>query len=385
MTGNRVLALISGARLLETRPAQDVPSPRFPPAMAVSEQREIGRWRIIDELGVGTVGTVYRVRGVRPNNADRTTQGEETDAALKVLKADVSEDRVVKARFEREVEILERLSHPNVVAMYDSGRSSAGAYKGQLYYVMELVEGPSLKKVLDDQSRIPWQDVIEIGWQICSALQHAHNMGIVHRDLKPANLFLTTSGTVKLGDFGIALDTGAAELTETGLTVGTYAFMAPEQIRGDRGVAGQADLYALGCLLYRMLTGKNPYQGSNFAQIFDQHLHSKPPSVMETVDVPQRLDNLVKQLLAKTPEERPLSAREVQGVLSETLLEWDEDEGEKMRNRPATWAIDPGRTILSNLITTNQRAPSTTTSWTGIALLTIGLIAAIVAAAVFRK
>lgn len=352
--------------------------------MVAAENKQIGSWTIEGELGVGTVGTVYRVRGVRANN-DRSTDGLEIEAALKVLKSDVSADNVVKARFEREVEILERLSHPNVVEMYDSGRAESGAYKGQLYYVMELVEGPSLKEVLEDQSGIPWQDVIEIGWQICSALQHAHNMGVVHRDLKPANLFLTKAGTVKLGDFGIALDTGAAELTETGLTVGTYAFMAPEQIRGDRGVAGQADLYALGCLLYRMLAGKNPYNGANFAQIFDQHLHSAPPSVSDTVSVPIQLDRLIKSLLAKSPEDRPLNAREVQGILSETLLEWDEEQGQKLKERPETWAIDPGRTILSNLIQTNTREPSTTTSWTGLVVICVMLVAGIVAAAVFGK
>ena len=352
--------------------------------MAKPDQRVIGSWTIIDELGVGTVGTVYRVRGVRTNE-DREADGLEVEAALKVLKADVSNDRVVKARFEREVEILERLSHPNVVEMYDYGRAESGAYKGQLFYVMELVDGPSLRDVIDDRGRIPWQDVIEIGWQICSALQHAHNMGIVHRDLKPANLFLTTDGTVKLGDFGIALDTGGAELTETGLTVGTYAFMAPEQIRGDRGVAGQADLYALGCLLYRMLVGNNPYSGANFAQIFDQHLNSPPPSARDLVEIPQRIDDLIKSLLAKTPEERPLNAREVQGVLAETLLEWDESQGQELMDRPSTWAIEPGTRILSNLMTARRSEPSTTVSWGRLAALAAFLIVAIGLAAIASR
>lgn len=352
--------------------------------MAASEQRKIGGWTILDELGVGTVGTVYRVKGVRAH-ADREADGEEIVAALKVLKADVSNDRVVKARFEREVEILERLSHPNVVEMYDYGRAEAGAYKGQLYYVMELVDGPSLRDVLESRGRIPWQDVIEIGWQICSALQHAHNMGVVHRDLKPANLFLASEGTVKLGDFGIALDTGGTELTETGLTVGTYAFMAPEQIRGNRGVAGQADLYALGCLLYRMLVGKNPFSGANFAQIFDQHLNSPAPSVRDLFDIPQRLDDLIRHLLAKAPEERPLNAREVQGILAETLLDWDEEQGQKLKERPSTWAIEPGTRVLGNLVQARRSEPSTTVSWGKLVVLGVVLVVGIALAAIAAK
>lgn len=352
--------------------------------MAASGEQKIGNWTIVDELGVGTVGTVYRVRGIRSND-DRTVDGKEAEAALKVLKSDVSNDRVVKARFEREVEILERLSHPNVVEMYDYGRASEGPYKGQLYYVMELVDGPSLKEVLEEKGQIPWQDVIEIGWQICSALQHAHNMGIVHRDLKPANLFFAQDGTVKLGDFGIALDTGGAELTEMGLTVGTYAFMAPEQIRGDRSVGGQADLYALGCLLYRMLVGRNPYSGGNFAQIFDQHLNSTPPSVRDLIEVPLDLDRLIRNLLAKKPEQRPLNAREVQGILAETLLQWDEEEGQKLKDRPATWAIEPGHRILSNLVDTRRSDSPTQVSWARLAVLGVLVVLGIAAAALVSK
>ena len=342
---------------------------------------QIGHWRVLGQLGVGTVGTVYRVEGTEGEDAGKA-------AALKALRTDVSEDRTVQARFEREVEILERLSHPNIVEVYDSGRPKDGPLKGQLYYVMEFVDGPSLKEVLESPGRpgrLDWQDAVEVGWQICSALQHAHNQGVVHRDLKPANLFLTKSGGVKLGDFGIALDTEGAELTATGLTVGTYAFMSPEQIRGDRTVAGAADLYALGCLLYRMLAGVNPFGGSNFAQIFDKHLNNPPPSVRDRVDVPVELDRLIKDLLAKDPALRPVNAREVQGRLAEVLLQWDERQGQELQQRPATWAIDPAKPILANLVASPRTQPSTSPSWAGIAVLCGLLVAAVAAAAVFSK
>lgn len=343
--------------------------------------QQIGNWRVSGQLGVGTVGTVYKVEGT-----DAAGDDAGRVAALKVLRTDVSEDRTVQARFEREVEILERLSHPNIVAVYDSGRETGGPLKGQLYYVMEFVDGPSLKEVLEDprrSGRLEWQDAVEIGWQICSALQHAHNQGVVHRDLKPANLFLAKSGTVKLGDFGIAFDTEAAELTATGLTVGTYAFMSPEQIRGDRRVGGAADLYAMGCLLYRMVVGVNPFGGANFAQIFDKHLNDPPPSARDRVEVPVELDRLIRDLLAKTPTARPTNAREVQGRLAEVLLQWDEEQGRQLQERPATWAIDPDKPILSNLIRPPQTPPSKSASWAGIAVLCVLLVVGVTLAAMF--
>ena len=344
----------------------------------------IGPWTVQRVLGVGTVGTVYLVV--------RTVDGEREQAAVKILRTDVSTDETVKARFQREIEILEKLSHPNVVEIVDSGR-----HDGQLYYAMEYVDGPSLKEVLTDRGQLDWKDAVEIGWQICSALQHAHNMGVIHRDLKPANLFLTTKGEVKLGDFGIALDTGEAELTATGLTVGTYAFMSPEQIRGERpgsdgkggyvqGVTQAADIYALGCLLFRMIAGRNPYEGSNFAQIFDQHLNVPAPSVRNAVSgVPEVLDELIVEMMAKNPQDRPYNARCVQGRLAEALMKWDEAEGEKLAARPATWAIDARQPILGNLVRPHRNDQIVNVGWKQLAILAAVLAAFIGAVAVMAR
>jgi serine/threonine protein kinase len=334
------------------------------------KQETIDHWALGEVLGVGTVGTVYRV--VHTQTAQV--------AALKILLPQVSKDETIAGRFTREIQILERLSHPNVVAFYASGK-----HEGRWYYVMELVDGGVLKQLLARKGALAWQDAVEIGWQVCSALQHLHNNGIIHRDLKPANLFFTKDGKVKLGDFGIALDTASAELTATGLTVGTYMYMSPEQIRGERTISPQTDLYALGCLLYEMLTGRPPFQGENFARIFDQHLKSTAPPVSTfSPSCPQELSDLVDQLLRKQPSKRPFNARAVQGQLAEILMRWDEaqstaseDRRKAKRRQPDIWAIEQRRPILANLLAEQIHDERASTSWRALALmalLVLGLI-----------
>ncbi|HEX6986669.1 MAG TPA: serine/threonine-protein kinase [Planctomycetaceae bacterium] len=336
----------------------------------MARQETIGDWALGEVLGVGTVGTVYRVVNTKTAQA----------AALKILLPQVTKDETIAGRFAREIEILERLSHPNVVAFYGSGK-----HDGRWYYVMELVDGGTLKRLLARKGALDWQDAVEIGWQVCSALQHLHNYGIIHRDLKPANLFFTKEGEVKLGDFGIALDTARAELTATGLTVGTYMYMSPEQIRGDRDISPKTDLYALGCLLYEMLTGRPPFQGENFARIFDQHLKSvAPPVTTFSPGCPPELSDLVDRLLHKDPERRPFNARAVQGQLAEILMRWDEQQQSaeeesrrRKRHRPDIWAIERRQPILANLLVEEAEDQRTAAGWRGLALmalLALGLI-----------
>jgi serine/threonine protein kinase len=218
---------------------------------------------------------------------------------------------LIKARFRREMLILERISHPNIVKYFGGGRDAS-----QLFYAMEYVDSGSLKQVLQRSGPLAWREAVSCVIQLCSALQHLHNHGIIHRDLKPGNLFFTKAGKLKLGDFGIARDTKAADLTADRLTVGTYAYMSPEQIRGDHDITGKTDLYALGCLTYEMLAGHPPYLGDNFAQLFQQHLEDEPPSIRKLVpDCPEDLDRLIHDLMAKNPEQRPFNARTVQGRL----------------------------------------------------------------------
>jgi serine/threonine protein kinase len=267
--------------------------------------KRIGDYKLLDAIGVGTVGSVYRAKNRKTGQK----------VALKILLPSVSADHNILRRFEREMSILEKLDHRNIVRYLEDGK-----HEGRLYYVMELVDSGSLKDEMQIHGRLPWPQVCRYGIQISSALQHAHNFGIVHRDLKPANLFLTDTGQLKLGDFGIALDRHAVGLTDSGLTVGTYAYMSPEQIRADNDVSDRTDLYALGCLLFEMLTGRHPFEGSNFAQIFEQHLNTAPPRVRQFIsDCPEELEQIIVRLMAKQPESRPFNARFVQGYLQEVL------------------------------------------------------------------
>jgi serine/threonine protein kinase len=280
--------------------------------------------------------------------------------------------------------ILERLRHPNIIAYY-----GGGVENGQLYYVMELVRGGTVKELLAGGQALPWRVVVEISRQICSALQFAHNHGVIHRDLKPGNLFLKRSGEVKLGDFGIARDITAADLTDTGLTVGTHAYMAPEQITGDNTISGKADLYALGCCMFEMLTGRKVFDGENFAQLFEQHLRRDPPHVKDSVpNCPEELDAIVYQLLAKSPEDRPFNARQVQAVmlkLDERAVAEAEKAGE-IGDVGAEGVADLGRQLLQEQIAGRiWGTPRADVSWLKLALMAAAVVVVIAAAAVMGK
>lgn len=257
-------------------------------------------------LGAGTVGTIYAAIEKATGN----------HVAIKRLHPSVSRDPLIGARFRREMMILQRLRHPNVIGYYGGGEDP----DGNLFYIMELVEGGSFRDLLASNGALSWQVVVSAASQVCSALQCAHNHGIIHRDLKPGNLFLTRDGMIKLGDFGIARDVSASDLTAEGLTVGTHAYMAPEQITGDASISGKADLYALGCCLYEMLTGQKPYIAETFPQLFEQHLRAEPPRASRIVpQCPPEVDDIIVHLLAKKPEQRPFNAREVQGKMLQIM------------------------------------------------------------------
>jgi serine/threonine protein kinase len=262
-------------------------------------------FRLGDRIGTGTVGVVFRAES--PDIPE--------PVAVKLLHPSVASDAQIVDRFEREVMIMERLNHPHIVRHY-----GGGMLDGQYFYAMQLLDHGSLKDRLAREGRLPWPQVAAYAIQVASALQHAHNHGIIHRDLKPSNLFFTADGRLVLGDFGIARDTGTADITADRVTVGTFAYMSPEQICADRNISGSADLYSLGCVIYEMLTGRPPFMGVNFAQVWEQHLHARPKGIREQgVDCPEWLETLVLQLLAKSPRERPFNARSVEGMLRQRL------------------------------------------------------------------
>jgi len=290
------------------------PKLKFIPTAATFELKE--------PLGVGTVGTVYRAE----------TTDIDQPVAVKLLHSAIAHDPEIVDRFQREITIMERLDHPHIVQNY-----GGGMIDGHYFYAMQLLTHGTLKDRLRQQGPLRWEQVAAFGAQIASALQHAHNFGIIHRDLKPCNLFSDGQGRLVLGDFGIARDIHDEETMAEGTTVGTYAYMSPEQICADQDLTGKADLYSLGCVLYEMLTGKPPFVGSNYAQIWDQHLHSAPRGLRDSgVDCPEWLETIILQLLEKDPQQRPFNARAVQGYLKDHL----EDEAGPDVSAPTADAID---------------------------------------------
>ena len=263
----------------------------------MSGQMLSGRYRLDSVLGRGGMATVWRgtdERLVRP-------------VAVKVLdRSGITEPNAVR-RFDQEARTAGRLTHPHIVAVHD-----AGIDNGTPYLVMELVEGASLA-VLLDRGPLPVTQAVGIAEQVCDALAAAHAQGVVHRDIKPANILLTPSGLAKVCDFGIArlINQQHTQLTAPYMTIGTSGYMAPEQVTGT-AVDARTDLYALGCVLYTMLTGTPPYAGDNPLAVMWQHQHQPIPSVRATrPDVPPDLDVLIGRLLAKNPAERPATALEV--------------------------------------------------------------------------
>ena len=262
---------------------------------------KLGSFRIEGTLGVGAMGVVY--------SAIHEATGR--PAAVKVINKDIAQRGKTFERFQREADILKQFRHPNIVRFLALGR-----YQGTSYIAMEFIQGKTLEQVLETRGALPWQEVVELGIQLCVALHYAHEHGVVHRDLKPSNLMVTDEGTLKLTDFGIAKDLDKTALTATGRTLGTAAYMAPEQIRGTPEVSHKTDLYALGCVLYQMLAGRPPFEGSGPVVLMHCHLNEPAPRASANVaEIPKALDALVVQLMAKAPTDRPWDAAVVAAAL----------------------------------------------------------------------
>lgn len=264
--------------------------------------QKLGPFLIDRELGSGAMGAVYRGR------YEKTGQV----VAIKVMAPGLgSTNANAAARFEREAAILKQFNHPNIVRLFGIGKSH-----GTRYYAMEYIEGESLDRVMGRRARMSWEEVIELGRQLCAALQHAHEQGVIHRDLKPSNLMILKDGTLKLTDFGIAKDMDVTRLTSANCTVGTAAYMSPEQCRGDPDLTHKSDLYSLGVVFYELATGKKPFEAENAMDMFMQHVQGTFIRPSKRVsEMPIWLDTLICQLLEKKPEHRPLDAGTVHVAL----------------------------------------------------------------------
>lgn len=260
-----------------------------------------GRYRLEEFLGGGGMAAVWRGRDLR---LDRPV-------AIKELAGPWLRDPAAAARFDREARTAARLAHPNIVAVHDVGSDD-----DDQYLVMELIDGTTIAALLA-HGPLPVDQAVAIAAQTCDGLAAAHAAGVIHRDIKPANLMITQAGVVKICDFGIAEALrGAADTDPTGstLTMGTSRYMAPEQALGVH-VNARTDLYALGCTIYAMLTGAAPFSGDD-SEVVHKHLTTPPVPLREhRTDIPQPLADLVDQLLAKDPIDRPVDAAEVNARL----------------------------------------------------------------------
>jgi serine/threonine-protein kinase len=251
-----------------------------------------GRYVLGEVLGTGGMATVWRAR-------DEVLS---RDVAVKVLNQQFAADPGFAARFEREARHAAGLSHPRLVTVFDCGVDGSTPY-----IVMELVAGYTLRQVLDRVGTLPPREAVRIAAAVCEALEVAHAAGLIHRDIKPANIVLAGSD-VKVLDFGIARVDGGTGATGTAVLLGTAAYLSPEQASG-RPAGPQADLYALGCVLFEMLTGAPPFVAESPVGLAYRHVHDNPgrPSALRP-DLPVRLDQITGRLLAKDPSNRPASA-----------------------------------------------------------------------------
>jgi eukaryotic-like serine/threonine-protein kinase len=249
----------------------------------------VGRYEILDELGRGAMGVVYKAKDP---TIGRTV-------ALKTMRLDVHglDAAEMVRRFQNEARAAGVLSHPNVVTIYDAGEQD-----GIFYIAMEFIEGTTLHELLANQRILPADDVIQYSRQICRGLDYAQSHGIVHRDIKPANIMITANGTVKIMDFGIAKSGGS--MTSTGQVLGTPNYMSPEQVKG-RPLDGRSDLFSFGVILYEMLTGEKPFVGQNVTTIIYKIVNENPIAPRDLdVTVHPGLSAIVVRALAKSPDER---------------------------------------------------------------------------------
>jgi tRNA A-37 threonylcarbamoyl transferase component Bud32 len=239
------------------------------------------------------------------------------DVALKVLREQYAEDEEFIERFRREARNAASLSHPNIVSVYDQGRSEEG---GAYYMAMEYVPGGTLKERISRVGALEPNAAAEVALQIADALQAAHEKGVIHRDIKPQNVLITRNGDVKVTDFGIArAASSTTRMTDTGHVLGTAGYMSPEQAKGEP-VGPQSDLYSLGVVLYEMLTGNLPYEAESALAQAIKHLNEPAPSPKEAnPEVSEALDALTMKLLAKNPEERYPNARTLAEDLARAL------------------------------------------------------------------
>jgi serine/threonine protein kinase/tetratricopeptide (TPR) repeat protein len=310
----------------------------------------LAQYEIISAIGSGGMGVVYRARDTRLGR----------DVALKVMAPHIASDPVMRRRFETEARSVAALTHPGILSIYE-----LGIVEGTPFAVMELLEGRNLRDRIA-AGAMPWREAVETAAAMADGLAAAHAKGIVHRDLKPENVFLTSDGHVKILDFGLALqrleptdsDTPTVALTAQGLVLGTFGYMSPEQVTGGR-VDGRTDIFALGCLLYEMIAGRQLFSGATPQEVIAHLLHGGPPA-MSNVDplVPPELRAIITRAVERDPAKRfestPDVAQALRALLSGSavrLTRQPRPRGKSLAILPFVNAADPQLDYLTDGIT----------------------------------
>src|SRR6478752_2920046 len=247
-------------------------------------------YRLDRELGRGGMATVFLAHDLK----------HDRPVALKVLHPELAAS-LGPDRFQREIRFAARLQHPHILTVLDSGEAG-----GRLWFTMPYVEGESLRDRLRRERQLPLDDALQIAREAARALEYAHQHGIVHRDIKPENILLTRDGSTLVADFGIARAlVGDDQLTQTGMVIGTPAYMSPEQASGDKGIDARTDIYSLAAVLYEMLAGEAPYTGPTAQAIIAKRLTEPPPSVRTARPaVPESVDQAIRKALAPVAADR---------------------------------------------------------------------------------
>ncbi|MGA9814569.1 MAG: serine/threonine-protein kinase, partial [Terriglobales bacterium] len=268
--------------------------------MTEEANKRIGDYQILDELGSGGMGRVWRVRNVITDRVE----------AMKVLLPDLAGRQELAARFQREIKLMASLNHPNIAAL-----RTAFTADNQLYMVMEYVEGTNLADKLE-KGPIAVGDAVNYISQVLSAVSYAHQQHIIHRDIKPANMMLTPQGVIKLMDFGIARAGEERSLTMTGTTMGSLSYMSPEQVKGEATDA-RSDLYSVGVSLYEFVTGQRPFTATSDYSIMAAHVKEAPkPPVELHPGLPAALNEIILMAIAKDPAQRFQTADAFRNALS---------------------------------------------------------------------
>lgn len=301
----------------------------------------VGNYRVVERIGDGGMGTVYRA----------LDQMLDREVALKVMRPELSRQPGLAERFRQEAIALARLNHPNIAGVYGLEKSG-----DDMVMVMEFVRGETLESIVQRSGQIAWARAFELCTKVLDALDHAHDKGVVHRDIKPANIMLDRAGVVKVMDFGIARIMGKSRQTRMGAAVGTPMYMSPEQLKGEE-VDGRSDLYSLGAVLYELITGKLAFEADSDYELMMKQLNEAPPHVRASLpDVPDQVDLVLQRAMAKRKEDRFANGQEMRRALVAAAAG---DTGVLRRPAPATRLAEAASAPVEGSLQVTADQPAT--------------------------